>query len=77
MPSALLDGEVQLLTMDISMGQGPSTITIGIVRAGEQASKPDVLIGEASIKPYIGLVWVGTLLMMIGFALAIVKRWRD
>lgn len=76
-PSTLLGGEVQLLTMDISMGQGPSTITIGIVRPGEQASKPDVLIGEASIKPYIGLVWAGTVLMMIGFALAIVKRWRD
>ncbi len=76
-PSKLLGGEVQLLTMDISMGEGPSTITIGILRPGEHAAKPDVLIGEASIKPFIGLVWAGTVLMMIGFALAIVKRWRD
>ena len=76
-PSRLLGGDVQLLAMNISMGEGPSTITIGVARAGEHASKPDVLIGEASIKPFISLVWTGTVLMMIGFALAIVKRWRD
>jgi cytochrome c-type biogenesis protein CcmF len=76
-PSKLLGGEVQLLAMNISMGESPSTITIGIVRQGEHASKPDVLVGEASIKPFIGLVWAGTVLMMIGFGLAIVKRWRE
>jgi cytochrome c-type biogenesis protein CcmF len=76
-PSRLLGGEVQLLTMEISMGEGPSVITIGLARSGEQGPKPDVLVGEASIKPFIGLVWTGTVLMMIGFALAIVKRWRD
>lgn len=74
--STLLESEVQLLSMNISMGQGASTITVGIIRAGG-TPKPEVLVGEVSVKPFISLVWVGTVLLMAGFGLAIVKRWRD
>jgi cytochrome c-type biogenesis protein CcmF len=76
-PSSILGGDVQLLAMNISMGEGASKVTIGIVHAGQQAQKPDILVAEASIKPFINLIWAGTVLMMIGFGLAIVKRWRE
>ena len=77
-PSVLLGGDVELLSMNISMGEGgPSQVTIGIRQAGAAASRPDVLVAEASIKPFVNLLWVGTVLMMIGFGLAIVKRWRE
>jgi cytochrome c-type biogenesis protein CcmF len=76
-PSFLLESEVQLLSMNISMGQGPSTITVAITRTHGSTPKPEILIGEVSVKPFINLVWVGTVLMMVGFGLAIVKRWRD
>jgi cytochrome c-type biogenesis protein CcmF len=76
-PSNLLGADVQLLSMNISMGEGASQVTIGIEHAGQQAPKPDVLVVEASIKPFVNLLWAGTVLMMIGFALAIVKRWRE
>jgi cytochrome c biogenesis factor len=35
------------------------------------------LIVEASIKPFIGLVWVGTLIMFIGFFVAMMKRLKE
>jgi cytochrome c-type biogenesis protein CcmF len=76
-PSSILGGDVQLLAMNISMGEGASKVTIGIVHAGQQVQKPDILVAEVSIKPFINLLWAGTVLMMIGFGLAIVKRWRE
>lgn len=77
-PSTLLGGDVELKAMNISMNPlAPSEVTIGIARAGAEAARPDVLVGEVSIKPFISLVWAGTVLMMVGFGLAITKRWRE
>jgi cytochrome c-type biogenesis protein CcmF len=76
-PSKLLGGTVQLVTMDVSMGDKPSSIQIGVQRAGAAPPEPDVLVGEASEKPFVSLLWGGTLLMMLGFGLAVTKRWRE
>jgi cytochrome c-type biogenesis protein CcmF len=76
-PSRLLGGMLQLLTMHVGMGTEPSVIEIGVQRASAVTSRPDVLIAEASTKPFVNLLWGGTVLMMIGFGLAIVKRWRE
>jgi cytochrome c-type biogenesis protein CcmF len=76
-PSSILGGDVQLLAMNISMGEGASKVTIGIQHETHQETRPDVLVAEASIKPFINLLWAGTVLIMIGFGLAIVKRWRE
>lgn len=37
----------------------------------------DVLVVEASIKPFISLVWIGIIMMMIGFTVAMFRRARD
>lgn len=37
----------------------------------------DILVVEASIKPFISLVWIGIILMMIGFTVAMLRRARD
>ncbi|HSQ75967.1 MAG TPA: hypothetical protein VLT13_10440, partial [Bacteroidota bacterium] len=76
-PSKLLNGTVQLLTMDVSMGDRPSMIQIGVQSEGGAVSRPDVLVVEASKKPFVSLLWVGTVLMMIGFSLATKKRWKE
>ncbi|HCV43149.1 MAG TPA: hypothetical protein DGH68_06670 [Bacteroidetes bacterium] len=41
------------------------------------AQKPDVLVVEASIKPYINLVWNGVLILIVGFLVTIVRRAQE
>ena len=41
-------------------------------------TKPtEVLLIEASIKPYINVLWVGTYLLTFGFMLSIYRRWKE
>ncbi len=39
--------------------------------------KKEVLSIEASVKPFINLVWLGVILMVIGFIISTVKRTKD
>ncbi|MCC6866473.1 MAG: cytochrome c biogenesis protein CcsA [Ignavibacteria bacterium] len=41
-----------------------------------EASAPETLILTASIKPFINLVWGGTLVMVLGFYFALLTRYR-
>jgi cytochrome c-type biogenesis protein CcmF len=50
----------------------------------DQLSKPsgssggkDVLVVEASVKPFINLVWAGVLVLLLGFIVTIVRRARE
>ncbi len=76
-PSSLLHGNVRLVSVNAGMGQGPSTVTIAIEGEATHSGRPEALVVEASVKPYINLLWVGTVVMMLGFFLAIVKRQRE
>jgi cytochrome c biogenesis factor len=57
-----------------------STVTLN-VKIGDEAtvSQPtkDVLIIEASIKPFVGFVWLGTLVVLGGLILSIARRSRE
>ncbi len=74
--SKLLGGKVQMLAMNIGgMGDGQSSIVLsldGVHRA--TAPSKEILTVEASIKPFISLVWIGTLLVLTGFVLSILRR---
>jgi cytochrome c biogenesis factor len=73
--SKLLDATVQLVSMNVGgMGTTPSTVTIGVHRDGSIQPKTEALIVEASVKPLIGLVWAGTIVMFGGLFLATMKR---
>ena len=72
--SSLLQADVQLAGMDI--GDGGSS-AIRLVVAGGAPSSTGVLVVEASTKPYILLLWLGTVVMFSGFALAMVKRTKE
>jgi hypothetical protein len=37
----------------------------------------DVLLAEASVKPWINLVWCGVLVLLLGFLVTIVRRARE
>jgi cytochrome c-type biogenesis protein CcmF len=39
--------------------------------------KPETLVIEASVKPYINLVWVGTVTLIVGFLLTIIRRVQE
>ncbi len=45
--------------------------------AEENDPKADTLVIEASIKPYINLVWIGTFILIIGFLITIVRRSQE
>jgi len=61
--------------------EDPSRSTVDIVAVsldhgsahGAKGSE-DILVVEASIKPYISLVWNGVILMIVGFLVTIVRR---
>ncbi len=42
-----------------------------------RAESGETLIAEASVKPYINLVWVGTVTLIVGFLVTIVRRVRE
>ncbi|HLX11535.1 MAG TPA: cytochrome c biogenesis protein CcsA, partial [Bacteroidota bacterium] len=45
--------------------------------ANSAAPKVDTLVVEASIKPFINLVWMGTVTLLVGFILTIVRRVQE
>ncbi|MFZ4622552.1 MAG: cytochrome c biogenesis protein CcsA, partial [Bacteroidota bacterium] len=77
--SKLLGTKIEFLAMSIGgMGDGSSAIQIALKNAGgiPLSGKSEALVAEASVKPFISFVWVGTLLMLTGFVIAIMRRKR-
>jgi len=76
-PSRLLGGTLQLVGMNVGMGTTPSTVTVALRHGQGTAPARESLLVEASVKPFISLIWGGTILMMVGFVLAILKRSKE
>ncbi len=75
--SEVLGATIQMVGMNVGMQPTESSITVAVNRPGGAGPQPDVLVVEASMKPFINLLWGGTLVMLAGFALAIVKRSKE
>lgn len=76
--STLVNGHIQLVSMNVGMGkEKPSTVTVKLERATGAPVSPETLVVEASIKPYINLLWGGTVVMTFGFFLAMFKRSKE
>ncbi|MGE5840539.1 MAG: cytochrome c-type biogenesis CcmF C-terminal domain-containing protein, partial [Deltaproteobacteria bacterium] len=59
-----------------------STVELGVLnlkQAGAQGNAPqrDMLVVEASVKPYINLVWSGVIILLVGFLVTIVRRAQE
>jgi cytochrome c-type biogenesis protein CcmF len=58
-----------------------SRVEIGVrdlrEKTSDDASQGDVLVAEASIKPYINLVWSGVIILLVGFLVTIVRRAQE
>jgi cytochrome c-type biogenesis protein CcmF len=58
--------------------QDESAISVAVVDESQpkNTESPEILVLTASIKPFINFVWIGTLVMGLGFFFSIVKRVR-
>lgn len=65
--------EISIAGIDASTGK--VTLAISGNTGISQAEGKEILVVEASIKPFIGLVWLGTLIMIFGFLTALYRRW--
>jgi cytochrome c-type biogenesis protein CcmF len=68
----------QLVSMNIGTGKGEkSLVHINVVGVGENhgvGQKPETLIAEVSVKPFMNFVWIAALLIVSGLAVAMVRR---
>lgn len=75
--SRLLGAPVRLLAMHVGMGEGPSTVQVEVERPHDHAPEAERLVVEASVKPFVSLLWIGTAAMFGGFILSIVRRLKE
>jgi cytochrome c-type biogenesis protein CcmF len=54
-----------------------SRVELSVVDPSTPARTVETLVVEASIKPYINLVWMGTVTVVVGFLLTIVRRVQE
>ena len=76
-----LDVKIQLLNLDASGVVNLEVTKLdGSSLTGEQevtGEKKEMLSVTAAIKPYISLVWIGVLVMFLGFIVSVGKRLKD
>jgi cytochrome c biogenesis factor len=63
--------------MNIEMGSKQSIVTLEVIRPELLPRTGEVLEVEASVKPLIGLVWSGTILVFIGLIISMLHRKRE
>ncbi|HCA80230.1 MAG TPA: hypothetical protein DEP53_10915 [Bacteroidetes bacterium] len=74
------DGKLgfELLGMNVDAPGKGSTIQIAVKGVEEQqagqSAKSQILVIEASVKPFMSLVWVGAFLMMLGLCIALTTK---
>lgn len=80
-PAMLKDGETgfSMLSMNINPENKTSSIQVEVAGLHDQAEEtagPEVLVIEASIKPFISLIWIAATLISIGLFLSILSKVR-
>jgi cytochrome c-type biogenesis protein CcmF len=78
-PARTKDGAVsfELLGMNVDTQAKGSVIEIKVSGLGGEGAAParsEILVVEASVKPFMSLVWAGALLMMIGLAISLTTK---
>jgi len=71
----------QLIAMSVGSGTKKSQVQInvvgveGMMHTGMQ--KPETLIAEISVKPFMNLVWIASVMIISGLAIAMVRRLKQ
>ncbi len=74
--------EIQMVSMMPNReDRSQSTVEIRVVRLQDSSvaaeADQEILVVEASIKPYINLVWNGVIIIIVGFIVTIVRRTQE
>jgi cytochrome c-type biogenesis protein CcmF len=68
------NGDIQVQFTNVN----PSTGEIELRLAGvNKIVEPDWVLLTIERKPMVAVVWLGTFLLMIGFSIAILRRWNE
>jgi cytochrome c-type biogenesis protein CcmF len=71
----------QLVTMNLGYGKKKSQVRINIVGVEEMThtgmQKPETLIAEISVKPFMNLVWIASAMIICGLTIAMLRRLKQ
>jgi cytochrome c biogenesis factor len=71
----------QLVAMNVGSGTKKSQVQINVVgiegmkHAGNQ--KPETLIAEVSVKPFMNFVWIASMMIVSGLIIAMMRRLKQ
>ncbi len=72
---------IKIKGMNPSNNDDESSVTLEVLglhgEADRSGPKAETLVAEASVKPYINLVWIGTALLIGGFLITIARRIQE
>lgn len=71
-----IDLKVQLISLDVA-GQVEIAVNLNGEETNFEMKQNESITIEASIKPFIGLVWSGIVVMAIGLTIATIRRKRE
>jgi len=76
MPEPVKIGDKQLTFVNLNVEGGQIAVTFGDGTADSQVrgEPTEVLVIEASVKPFINLVWFGVLVILAGFIVSMLRR---
>ncbi len=76
MPEPIKIGDRQLTFINLNVEGGQIAITFGNGTVGSEVKEEpvEVLVIEASVKPFINLVWFGVLVILAGFIVSMLRR---
>jgi cytochrome c-type biogenesis protein CcmF len=75
--SKLMNADIQLVSMNVGAESQRSTVTVEVQPRDAAGARKETLVVEASLKPFVWLLWGGTIVMIMGFALSLVKRSKE
>jgi cytochrome c biogenesis factor len=71
----------QLVAMNVASGTKKSQVQINVVGVEgmkhEGMQKPETLIAEISVKPFMNFVWIASAMIISGLALAMLRRLKQ
>ncbi len=65
------------ITVDLDKLDASGKIILSFSKDGEKISQPGVFSADVSFKPLVSLIWIGVIIMSIGFIFSIVYRTRQ
>jgi cytochrome c-type biogenesis protein CcmF len=76
--SSLVGGEIRLVSMNVGMAGGASSVTVEVHRKGEGSpGMGETLVVQAGVKPLVSLLWAGSAMMFAGFLMSFLRRTRE